>query len=60
VIRRLLTIVCYFNLLMHLLRKEDDDCMKKCMEYLLRVPDQEEDERGPGERLWRRTVKRIK
>jgi len=40
----------------HVLRKEDDDWVKKCMEYELRVQDQ----RGPGERLYERTVKHVK
>ena len=35
----------------HVLRKEDDDWLKKCM-----VQDQEEDQRGPGQRLSKRTV----
>ena len=39
----------------HVLRKEDD-WVKKCMEYELRVQDQ----RGPGERLYERTVKHVK
>ena len=30
---------------------------KKCMEYEAEVPDQETDQREPGERLWKRTVK---
>ena len=33
----------------HVLRKEDNDWVKKCMK--LRVQDQEEDQRGPGQRL---------
>ena len=33
----------------HVLRKEDYDWVKKCMK--LRVQDQEEDQRGPGQRL---------
>ena len=44
----------------HVLRKEDDDWVKKCMEMKLRVQDQEEDQRGPGERLYERTVKHVK
>jgi len=39
----------------HVLQKDDDDWVKKCMK--LRVQDQEEDQRGPGERLSERTVK---
>jgi len=41
----------------HVLRKEDDDWVKKRMK--LRVQDQGEDQRGPGERLYERTVKHI-
>jgi len=41
----------------HVLRKEDDDWVKKCMK--LRVQDQGEDQRGPGERLYERTVKHV-
>ena len=65
----------------HVLRKEDNDWMKKCMEYEVEGPrprvssfltahqhiighfsaiqDQEEDQRGPGERLSKRTVKHV-
>jgi len=43
----------------HVLRK-DDDWVKKCMEYEVRVQDQEEDQRGPGERLSERIVKHVK
>jgi len=43
-----------------MLRKEDDGWVKKCMEYELRVQDQEEDQRAPGERLYERTVKHVK
>jgi len=42
------------------LRKEDDDWVKKCMEYEVEGQDQEEDQRGPGERLYERTVKHVK
>ena len=44
----------------HVLRKEDDDWVKKCMEYEVEGQDQEEDQRGPGERLYERTVKHVK
>jgi len=44
----------------HVLRKDDDDWVKKCMEYEVGVKDQEEDQRGPGERLCERIVKHIK
>ena len=43
----------------HVLRKDDDDWVKKCMEYEVEVQGQEEDQRGPGERLSERTVKLI-
>jgi len=46
--------LCWYG---HLLRKDDDDWVKKCME--LRVQGQEEDQRGPGERLSERTVKLV-
>ena len=41
---------------MHVLRKDDDDWVKKCMEssMKLRVQDQGEDQRGPGKRLFER------
>jgi len=42
----------------HVLRK-DDDLVKKCMEYEQRVQDHEKDQRGPGERLLKRTVKHV-
>jgi len=43
------------------LRKDDDDWVKKCIEYEveLRVQGQEEDQRGPGERLSERTVELV-
>jgi len=44
----------------HVLRKEDDDWVKKLWSMKLRVQDQEEDQRGPGERLYERTVKYVK
>jgi len=44
----------------HVLRKEDDDWVKKCMEYEVEGQDQEEDQRGPGEMLYERTVKHVK
>jgi len=44
----------------HVLRKDDDEWVKKCMEYEVRVQDQEEDQRGPGERLSERIVKHVK
>ena len=42
---------------MHVLRKEDDDWVKKHMEYEVGAQEQEKDQRGPGERLSKRTVK---
>ena len=38
----------------HVLRKDDDDWSMK-----LRVQDQGEDQRGPGKRLFERTVKHV-
>ena len=43
----------------HVLRKDDDDRVKKCMEYEVEVQDQEEDQRRPGKRLYVRTVKHV-
>jgi len=48
----------------HVLQKEDNDWVKKCMEYEVEGPrvkdqDQEEDQRGPGQRLSKRTVKHV-
>ena len=40
----------------HVLRKDDDDWVKKCMEYEV---EQGEDQRGPGKRLFERTVKHV-
>ena len=42
----------------HVLRKEDDDWNVWSMK--LRVQDQEEDQREPGERFYGRTVKHVK
>jgi len=42
----------------HVLRKNDDDWVKK-WSMKLRVQGQEEDQRGPGERLSERTVKLV-
>jgi len=44
----------------HVLRKDNDDWVKKVWSMKLRVQDQEEDQRGPGERLYERTVKTVK
>jgi len=43
----------------YVLQKDDDDWVKKCMEYEVEGPIQEEDQRGPGERLSERTVKLV-
>ena len=44
----------------HVLCKEDIVWVKTCMEYEVEGPPyQEVDQRGPGERLWKRTVKHI-
>ena len=43
----------------HVLRKEDDDWVKKLWSMKLRVQDKEEDQIGPGERLSERTVKHV-
>jgi len=43
----------------HVLRKEDTDWVKKCMEYEVRALDQEVDQRGHGERLGKKISKHI-
>ena len=43
----------------HMLRKDDDDWVKKCMEYEVEGQDQGEDQRGPGKRLFERTVRHV-
>ena len=43
----------------HVLRKDDDDWVKKCMEYEVEGRGQEEDQRGPGERLSEKSVKLV-
>jgi len=43
----------------HALRKEDNDWMKKCMEYEVEVPEHEVDQRGLGERLCKKTVEHV-
>ena len=43
----------------HVLQKDDDDWVKKLWSMKLRVQGQEEDQRGPGERLSERTVKLV-
>jgi len=39
----------------HVLRKEDTDWVKKCMEYVVEAPDQ----RGHGKRLCRKIAKHV-
>ena len=41
------------------LRKDDDDWVKKCMEYEVEGSRPREDQRGPGKRLFERTVKHV-
>ena len=43
----------------HVLRKEDNEWVKKCMEYEVEVPDQEADQRKLEERLWKNTVRQV-
>ena len=46
----------------HVLRKDDDDWVKKCMEHEVegsKLQDQGEDQRRPGKRLYVRTVKHV-
>jgi len=40
----------------HVLRKEDSDWVKKCMEYEVEVPGREVDQRKLGKRLWKKTL----
>jgi len=45
----------------YVLRKDDDDWVKKCMEYEVEgLRPRGRPERGPGERLYERTVKHVK
>ena len=44
----------------HVLQKEDDDCVKKCMEYEVEGPRPRGRPKRPGERLYERTVKHVK
>jgi len=41
----------------YILRKGDNDWVKKCTKYEVRVPDQEVDQTKLGERLWKKTVR---
>ena len=44
----------------HVLRKEDNDWVKKCMEYMKwRVPGQEVDQRKLGQRFWKKIVRHV-
>ena len=43
----------------HVLRKDDDDWVKKCMEHEVEGQDQGEDQRRPGKKLYVRTVKHV-
>ena len=43
----------------HVIQKEDTNWVKKCMEHEVEAPDQEVDQRGLGERLCRKIVKRV-
>ena len=44
----------------HMLRKEDDGWRRNVWSMKLRVQDQQEDQRGHGERLYKRYVKHVK
>ena len=44
----------------HMLRKEDDGWRRNVWSMKLRVQDQQEVQRGPGERLYEWTVKHVK
>jgi len=41
------------------LQKEDNDWVKKFMEYKVSVPDQETDQRILGPRLWKKTGRHL-
>ena len=43
----------------YVLRKDDDDWVKKCMEYEVEGSRPSEDQRGPRKRLFERTVKHV-
>jgi len=43
----------------HVLRKEDNDWVKKLWSMKWRVPGQEIDQRKLGERLWKKTVEHV-
>jgi len=44
----------------HVLQKKDDDWVRNAWSMKLGGQDQEEDQRGPGERLYEKTVKHVK
>jgi len=44
----------------HVLRKDDDDWVKKCTEYEVEGPRPRGRLKRPGERLYKRTVKHVK
>jgi len=43
----------------HVLRKEDNDWVKKCIEYDVEGPDLEVDQRKLGQRLCKKTVRHV-
>jgi len=43
----------------HVLRKEETDWVKKCMEYEMEAPDQEVDQKGHGKRLCKKIVRHV-
>jgi len=40
----------------HVPRKEDTDWVKKCMEYEVEAPDKEVDQRGHGQRWYKKNI----
>jgi len=43
----------------HVLQKEDNDWVKKCVVYEVKVPGQEVDQRGLGKRMCKKTVRNV-
>jgi len=43
----------------NVLRKEDNDWIKKCMEYEVEGARPEVDQRKLGDRLWKKTVRHV-
>jgi len=43
----------------HVLQKEDNDWVKKCMKYEMEVPGQEADQRKRAKKLWEKTVRHV-